>query len=633
MMRQSLSTLGYLLRIAAMLLLAAVALVIAPPASAFFGSDPGDDEPFIDSVDVGPWAPSIVDGKATAEQAADRQAAGNRFLDDSETSGSASVSPTGTVDRGRRLSAYSDGLSTARMNSYGLVPSTAMTEYLNGIAARLLEHSPRSGVPFDIRINGSQFLGFAAAYADGVISVPIGLIGNADSEDEIAGLLAHELTHVILNHHDADWLSRTNQQLVSVAEIGTGLAFELGQSMGFIQEGDHQKEVLIGYAASQATLFLTGTVLTPDWTRDQELEADMMAIDLMVAAGYSPEAYFEFLYKVIDQEAEMPTQEERVAALRTQVDARANQRLSTGLQQNDGTQVLLGLLEKGVFEIDQAFAPLRDTHPSTEERVELLLDYYDRHFANDPTVELTVTQGSLVELRQITTVQETLANYLAAWKASLIADGSQEAEGFARQAVSGPTAKHALPRLAFAIVRGAQGDGRRERLNLTYALEGEEPNFGVYQQAIVHDLTTGASNSAFALLEQAWARFKQPPGLYPFKIYAAVNQGDRQRATALNQECRLYFRDNARICTEAMEGRLQTLLEPPERTYVPPPAATGLAPADGTSGSATGFAPSLPEPSRDGGFLGGLLDKLPTAPAGSSAGNQFEGGAGAGNDN
>ena len=617
-------------RITTVFLSLAVTLGPASPAVAFFGSGPGEDEPFIDSVETGPWTPSIVDGKVAAERAADRQAGGNRFLDDSETSGSASVRTTGTVDRPRRLSAYSDGLSTARMNSYGLVPSAAMTDYLNGIAARLLEHSPRTGVPFDVRVNGSQFLGFAAAYADGVISVPIGLMGGADSEDEIAGLLAHELTHVILNHHDADWLSRTNQQLVSVAEIGAGLLFELAQSMDLIQEGDLQKEVLIGYAASQATMFLTGTVLTPDWTRDQELEADMMAIDLMIAADYNPEAYFELLYKVADQEAEMPTQQERVAALRAQIDARAKQRLSSGLQQSDGTQILLGLFEKGMFEVDQAFAPLRDTHPSTEERIELLLDYYERHFAEDDRVILTVSQGDLIDLRQNAVVRETLANYLAAWRAKLLADGSQEAESFARQAISGPTAQHALPRLAFATVRGAQGDARRERLNLTYALEGEEPNFGVYQQAIVHDLTAGASNSAFALLEQAWVRFKQPPGLYPFKIYAAVTQGDRQQATALTQECRLYFRDNARVCTEAMEGRLQTLLQPPERTYVPPPAA-GLAP-DGNSGSATGFAPSLPAPSRDGGFLGDLLDRLPRTPAGSGGGNQFDGGAGAGND-
>ena len=92
--------------------------------------------------------------------------------------------------------------------------------------------------------------------------------------------------------------------------------------------------------------FLTGTVLTPDWTRDQELEADMMAIDLMIAADYNPEAYFELLYKVADQEAEMPTQQERVAALRAQIDARAKQRLSSGLQQSDGTQILLGLFER-----------------------------------------------------------------------------------------------------------------------------------------------------------------------------------------------------------------------------------------------------------------------------------------------
>jgi Zn-dependent protease with chaperone function len=623
----------------------AVALLAAPAGAFFGGSDPGEDAPFIESLEAGRWTPSIVDGSAVAERPQSRSSdLGSRF--DQEVAGGAipTASETGNVVVGERANAYIDGMTAARLDSRGIVPFPAFEAYLEGIAERLVAHSPITGVPYDIKVIGSQNLGDAAAYPDGVIVVPIGLLAHADTEDEIAGLLAHELTHVIVNHHDADWLDRTNTQLVSAAEVGAGMLFDLGKQMGVIQEGDARREVLIGYAATQATMFLTGTVLTPDWTREQELEADMMAVDLAVAAGYSPEAYFDLLDKVVAQETLMPTKEERVAQLRAEVDARAGQRMRQGLQEGDSVDLAIGLLEKGAFELDQAFAPLRDSHPTTEERIELLLEYYERHYFDDPDVNTIPSSGSLVALRQDPVVREVLANYLAAWEAKQLADGSPEAERLARQSISGPTENHALPRLAFAAVRGAQGEQRKERLNLTYAMQGPEPNYLIYQRAIVFDLQAGDRESAFALIDEAWDRFNQPPGLYPFEIFASLIQGDRQRAVALNRECRLYFRNNARICNEALEGNLERLIDPGPGTYVPPPSPTGL-PSDGgaaPSGSAgaqnsgSGFAPAMfgGQPSSgsgsgtgSGGFLGGLLNNLPSHTPEGGGTNSFEDGS------
>jgi Zn-dependent protease with chaperone function len=645
-------------RFAAALTVAAASALAPLPALALFGSDPGEEEPFLNSVEPGTWSPSIVDGRALEQDGEAPGQTKNRFLRDDETS-VPSAQPDAKADAkadgsigivaGERASGYTDGLTAASMNSYGLAPAPAIEAYLEGIAARLLEHAPIGGVPYDIRLNGSQFMGDAVAYPEGVIVLPVGAVSEADSEDELAGLIAHELTHVMLNHHDAHWLSRTNEQLVSAVEIGAGMMLDLGQRMGWIKQDDTRKEMLIGYAASQATLFLSGTVLTPEWSRENELQADMSAIDLMIAADYSPYGYINFLNRVVDQESSMPDREERLAKLREEVDKRAAARVTEGLNSGDDGQIIMGVIDKLGFEIGQIFESWDDSHPETQERVELLFRYVDRHYAADPSVAINALPGGLLALRQKPEVRDLLANYHKAWRAKELGDGSPEAEQLALASISEPTKHHALPRLAFAGVRAAQGDETNKRRNLTYALEGPEPNLAVYQQAILHDLVVGETPSAFALISDAWERFKKPAALYPYQIHASVLLGDQQRATALNRECRLYFRAMARICAEAVAGQLATLLNPgPATGYVPPPEATGV-PASGsggTSGGTSGGAGNgitavgdgaIPgggaASGGDAGLFGDLLRNLPSGELEDDGSNQFEGGFGAGNDN
>ena len=96
----------------------------------------------------------------------------------------------------------------------------------------------------------------------------------------------------------------------------------------------------------------------------------------------------------------------------------------------------------------------------------------------------------------------------------------------------------------------------KARANLRLGLDGDEPNLKLYKWAVIDDLNNNKRVSAFRMLDDAWTRFKQPPELYPLKIYKAVLQDDRQEASRLTRTCRIIFRDNSKPCLAANNGEL-----------------------------------------------------------------------------
>jgi predicted Zn-dependent protease len=113
---------------------------------------------------------------------------------------------------------FPNGVNIIRTNFQGVVRQKTMVSYLESICRRLLEHSPVSKVPFQITLTASQGYGEALATPDGFIAVPLGFLKSVESEDEIAWLLAHELAHIILRHHDIEWVEQYHEKTVTAAE-------------------------------------------------------------------------------------------------------------------------------------------------------------------------------------------------------------------------------------------------------------------------------------------------------------------------------------------------------------------------------------------------------------------------------
>ncbi|MDR1646666.1 MAG: M48 family metalloprotease [Zoogloeaceae bacterium] len=157
-------------------------------------------------------------------------------------------------------------------------------DYLNRLGGRLAAVTPDAGnlhffVLKDATINAFAMFG-------GYIGVHTGLILNAQSESELAGVLAHEISHVTQRH-----LARglEKQKQVSVANM-------LVMALALLAA--HSNANLAEAAMATGT---AGTIQAQlNFSRDFEREADRSGFQMLVKAGFDPRgmaAFFERLQK------------------------------------------------------------------------------------------------------------------------------------------------------------------------------------------------------------------------------------------------------------------------------------------------------------------------------------------------
>ena len=111
----------------------------------------------------------------------------------------------------------------------------------------------------------------AFALPGGPMYVNRGMIQAARTEGEVAGVMAHELSHVALRHGTAQATKATKY------EIGTLLGAVVGSIIG----GN------VGSAVAQGTQFGLGTAFLR-FSREFERDADLLGSHIMAGAGYSP---------------------------------------------------------------------------------------------------------------------------------------------------------------------------------------------------------------------------------------------------------------------------------------------------------------------------------------------------------
>lgn len=165
-----------------------------------------------------------------------------------------------------------------------------VTEYVNRvgqvIAAAAMEveregdrPAPLAGWHFvvldDATINGVSAPG-------GYVFITRGAVEAAQSEDELAALLAHEVAHVIRGHaigsiKKSRWAGVTKQALDSSVTLDQ-------QALGSLTE------VFDG-----AMDDMLDSLLVKGYSRDTEFEADAVGLGLMVRAGYDPRALVRYL--------------------------------------------------------------------------------------------------------------------------------------------------------------------------------------------------------------------------------------------------------------------------------------------------------------------------------------------------
>ncbi len=164
-----------------------------------------------------------------------------------------------------------------------LLKDPVINEYINRLGQNLVLHSDAK-VPFTIKIIDSDEVN-AFALPGGYFYVDTGLIMAADSEAELAGVMAHEIAHVAARHATRNMTKGDIFQIASVPLIFAGGP--------------------VGYAVGQAAgLALPMGFLK--FSRDAEREADLLGMEYAYSAGYDPQSFVDFFEKLEAKEKHKP---------------------------------------------------------------------------------------------------------------------------------------------------------------------------------------------------------------------------------------------------------------------------------------------------------------------------------------
>ena len=166
-----------------------------------------------------------------------------------------------------------------------MIDDPVVTEYVNRVGQNLVRNSDAQ-VPFTIKVIDSDEVN-AFALPGGFFYVNSGLILRAQEEDELAGVMAHEISHVTLRHGTKQ---ATKAEMIQLGAMAAMIFVPYGWAGYGIYEG--------------MNLAIPLTFLK--FSRDAEREADFFGIQYMYKAGYDPNAYVTFFERIQADEKRRP---------------------------------------------------------------------------------------------------------------------------------------------------------------------------------------------------------------------------------------------------------------------------------------------------------------------------------------
>jgi len=162
------------------------------------------------------------------------------------------------------------------LGASALVKDSALQNYVNKVGRWVATQSERADLPWHFGVIESEDINAFAA-PGGYVIITKGLYRKLENEAQLAGVLAHEIAHVVKNHH----LKILQQS--QLLDLGADM---LSKQLG---KDNQKKKKVIGSGAE---------VCARSLDKSAEFEADRMGVALTARAGYEPYGLPEVLQTI-----------------------------------------------------------------------------------------------------------------------------------------------------------------------------------------------------------------------------------------------------------------------------------------------------------------------------------------------
>ena len=162
-----------------------------------------------------------------------------------------------------------------------MVQDAYIQNYVNALGQRIASRTSRADLQWQFQVVNSDVVN-AFALPGGFIYVNRGVLTRADNMSEIAGVLGHEIEHVVRRH------SVKQMEQAQGANVGVGILCAL---TGVCQSG-----------VAQAAINVGGTAVFAKFSRTDEVQADEGGFNNVIRAGISPRGMLTFFQKLLAEE-------------------------------------------------------------------------------------------------------------------------------------------------------------------------------------------------------------------------------------------------------------------------------------------------------------------------------------------
>lgn len=465
---------------------------------------------------------------------------------------------TGT---GSLISFSGDNKSPDELSDANAVSSPKLQSYLQGIANKLIKQWPGTPVKNKVVILNKYTFG---PYVDrfGHIYIPLGMLDNVESEDEIAALIGHELSHIILRHHQRQQVIEQQKALVNKTASAVVMANAIKQTKynkgtkSFDYVPSKSAEQNIGKAAVYSYLIntISDGVISTAWGREQEEQADLLGIDLAIKAGYSPRGLVHALQRLKSFEDQQSGALEifiknKQASLNQAWQDKDINAFSQHAQSALGQGALAAIKSAKDFFVRSHMSPTKrefsvKTYTRKEYRVE------KRQRAN---------KLSWQKIKNSPEVKMLLAGYKYSYSAmdALSKGEIKSAEKLGLKSINKYTKNEAGIRELLYRLRLQQGDNKKAEQNLLLVKNWQQASASFYQTIVEQKMRRRDYQSALQYIEKAETHLLSQELFIDKKAIALVNVKQQQKALETLLQCKQYDSKKAQCqrISEQLQGK------------------------------------------------------------------------------